>query len=61
VKVVKPEALLGAHTQIGQVVKVGKPTVPCMCQGISLLGTPEVGLHLFRFWDFGNYFRVGVW
>ena len=31
VKVVKSGALLGAHTQNGQVVKVVKPTVPCMC------------------------------
>ena len=43
VKVVKSGALLGAHTQNGQVVKVVKPIVPCMCQGISPWGTPEVG------------------
>ena len=43
VKVVKSGALLGAHTQNGQVVKVVKPTVPCMCGGISPWGTPEVG------------------
>ena len=34
VKVVKPGDLLGAHTQNGQVVKVVKPSVPCMCGGI---------------------------
>ena len=43
VKVVKSGALLWAHTQNGQVVKVVKQTVPCMCQGISPWGTPEVG------------------
>ena len=46
VKVVKSGALLGAHTQNGQVVKVVKvvkSTVPCMCLGISPWGTPEVG------------------
>ena len=41
VKVVELGALLGVHTQNGQVVKVVKvvkSTVPCMCLGISPWG-----------------------
>ena len=43
VKVVKSAALVGPHTQNGQVVNVVKPTVPCMCRGTSPWGTPEIG------------------